>query len=399
MSEVSFVVFAEAEEIAEALQQLLEHTGKARVTATVTSEDAIEKVLERERPAALLVDLGHAPHVTLDRIAELTKPSGGFVVCGPRDDSEVILRAFKQGAREFLSSSPDEAEVAEVVEKLSHEVRSVATEATEAPVIAVMGAKGGVGATLVACQVASGLQLIGRRTAVVDLNFPLGDVALHFDLDPTYTLSDVVNASDQIDEALVGDLLQKHAKTGVEILAGPSRVEDAELIQESHVDAVLHQLRARFDRVVIDVSRCWNPTSVRALDQADIILLVALQDVPSLNHARAHRDLLLRLGVSPSRIRTVINRYTKDAGVSDEDLARFLGSSPDFCIPNDYATSILSVNEGRPISDVAPGSAIDTAFRALSSRSFEWLGLPCPDEATDKKNRWGQSLFRRFGKK
>jgi pilus assembly protein CpaE len=399
MPEVSFVVFAESEEVAEALQKLLELTGEARVAATVTSEDAIEKALERHQPTALLVDLGHAPHVMLDRIAELKTPRGGLVFAGPRVDSEVILRAFKQGAREFLSSSPDEAEVAEVVEKLAHDLRSVAAETAEAPVIAVMGAKGGVGATLVACQVAASLQLVGRRTAVVDLNFPLGDVALHFDLDPTYTLSDVVNASDEIDEALVGDLLQAHTKSGVEILAGPSRVEDAELIHESHVDAVLHQLRTRFDRVVIDVSRSWNPTSVRALDQADIILLVALQDVPSLNHARAHRDLLLRLGVSPSKVRTVINRHTANAGVSDEDLTRFLGASPDFFIPNDYATSILSVNEGRPISDVAPGSAIDTAFRTLSSRSFEWLGLPCPDEASEKKKRWGKGLFQRFGKK
>ena len=79
------------------------------------------------------------------------------------------------------------------------------------------------------------------------------------------------------------DLLQTHTKSGVEVLAAPSRVEDAELIDETHVEAVLDQLRARFERVVIDVSRSWSPTSVRALDQADIIILVALQDVPSLN--------------------------------------------------------------------------------------------------------------------
>ena len=103
--------------------------------------------------------------------------------------------------------------------------------------------------------------------------------------------------------------------------------------------------------------------------------------------------------MSPSKIRTVINRHTTNAGVSDEDVTRFLGASPDFCIPNDYASSILSVNEGRPISDVAPRSAIDTAFRTLASRSFEWLGLPSPDEASGKKNRWGKSLFGRFGKK
>ena len=96
--------------------------------------------------------------------------------------------------------------------------------------------------------------------------------------------------------------------------------------------------------------------------------------------------------MNPARVRTIINRYSSTAGVSDEDLARFLGASPDFCVPNDYATAITSVNEGRPTSDVGPGSSIDDAFRELARHSFEWLGLPAP-EAQKKKGGWKLGLF------
>jgi len=394
MSSISFVVFAEDEEVGEALRELLEKTGKARVADVVHERLNLAKTLERERPTRLLVDLGYAPHEVLDLLAEQDLPHGGFVVCGSKEDSEIILRALKQGAREFLTPSPTATEVTELVEKFSREAAAVPSQPDEGLVIAVMGAKGGVGGTLVTCQLAAHLQKMGRRTAALDLNFPLGDVALHFDLTPTYTLADIVDASDEIDGTLVADLLDKHTKSGVEVLAAPSRVEDAERVDESHVDAVLQQLRTRFDRIVVDVSRSWGPTSVRALEQADLIILVALQDVPSLNHARAHRDLLVRLGTKPRMIRTVINRNAKDAAVSDEDLARFLGATPDFYIPNDYRTSILSVNEGRPISDVAPGSAIDDAFQTLASRSSEWLGLPAAPEETQKRSRWNKGLFR-----
>ena len=107
-----------------------------------------------------------------------------------------------------------------------------------------------------------------------------------------------------------------------------------------------------------------------------VLLLLTLQDVPSLNHARAHRDLLLRLGMDARRIHTIVNRESKDVAVSSEDMTKFLGSPPESGIPNDYATAVTSVNEGRPVSDVAPGSPIDVAFQGLVSLVHEWCGVP-----------------------
>ena len=389
----SLVIFSEEPEVAESLQRLFERNGDVDVIAVVSDESLLQIVQEKEHPQFLLCDLGYAPHSVLDMIERIPEPRPISIVYGPEDKSDVILRALKLGVREFLSEKTTPDEISRLFQRLSAEIGASEIK-TEANVIAVMGAKGGVGATLAACQLAAGLQRTGGRTAIVDLNIPLGDVAVYFDVHPTYTLADIARAGKDIDATLVGELLQRHSSTGVEVLASPSRVEEAELVRAPHVQAVIEQLKTRFDWIVVDVSRSWNETSMRAIDLADHVLLLTLQDVPSLNHARAHRDLLLRLGMDARKIHTIVNRESKDVAVSSEDMTKFLGSPPESGIPNDYATAVTSVNEGRPVSDVAPGSPIDVAFQGLVSLVHEWCGVPL--EIPKERAGWGGRILNIF---
>lgn len=396
MADISFVVFSEQEEVAKLLREALEETGHARVLASVAEAAELADQVAKQKPNAILVDLGHAPHAALDMIEALPAPRPDFVACGPEDQSDVILRALRQGAREFLPAAPTPVQVAAAVQRVMLERAPKVERSERAPLVAVMGAKGGVGATVVACQLAASLQRAGGRTVIVDLNCPLGDVALHFDVKPTYTLADVSRNADELDASLVRGLLQRH-RTDLHILAAPGRVEEAELVKESHVHGVLEILRQEFDWVVVDVSRSWNEASVRTLDLADEILLVTLQDVPTLTHARAHLDLLTRLGHSPTKIHTISNRNSKRDLVEDGDVVQFLGVKPEASLPNDYATTTVSVNEGRPVADVAPGSELDRAFQSLARQLFDWVGVEVPD-ALGAKRKFGariKNIFRR----
>ena len=240
-----------------------------------------------------------------------------------------------------------------------------------------MGTKGGVGATVLACQLAASLQEVGGRAVLVDLNYPLGDVALHFDVEPTYTLADLARAEQELDATYLRTILKGH-ESGVQILAAPTLMEDAESIRGVHVERVLPILRSEFDWVIVDVSRSWNEASIQALTLADQILLVTLFDVPTLNHARQHKKLLEGLALDGSRAHTVGNRYSKGDSVTVGDFKRVLGSEPDALIPNDYATTAESVNQGRPIGQVARGSAIHKAYRQLALDVYAWCGVDAP---------------------
>jgi pilus assembly protein CpaE len=379
MSKNTLIICSEEPEVATALASLLETIKGCDVIAQVHDVSLLPDELEKLTPRFLVTDLGHGPHAMLDGLERLAEPRPIQIVLGSEDQSDVILRALKLGVREFLPDSSSPEHIVEVIQGLAAQTLSAGTDSSsEAGVVAVMGAKGGVGATLVGCQLAGSLQRSGGRTAIVDLNSPLGDVAVYFDVQPTYTLADIARAGKRIDATLIGELLHRHGPTGVEVLAAPSRLENAQLVSKDHIGSLIKQLKSQFDWVVLDLSRSWSENSMRAVDLVDHFILVALQDVPSLNHARSHRDLLLRIGVDARSIHTVVNRQSKEAAVSSDDMTKFLGAEPEFSLPNDYVTAVTCVNEGRPVSDVAPGSAIDRAFVELAIRVHEWHGVAAP---------------------
>ena len=396
MADIKFLVYSEQDEFGSEIRSRLQSAGHAHVLATVSDEDALLGALREHEPDALFADLGLCPHDTLDLLDRLPAPRPMLVVCGPQDDSQVILRAMKQGAREFFPPAPSREAVRELVDRLVLESRPTARSARLAPVLAVMGAKGGVGATVVACQLAAAIQALGSRTVVVDLNYPLGDVALHFDVRPSYTLAHVIKQADDLDATYLRGLLQGH-RSGVQILAAPERVEEAELVRGMHVERVIGILREEFDFVVLDVSRSWNEASVRALDLASEILLITSLDVPTLNHARQHLDLLRRLGHSDAKIHPIANRYSRRDAVTDKEFADFLGRAPDMHLPNDYPSTVGSVNEGRTLGEVAPRTPLHQAFVALARSAHAWSGLEveAPEEEPENLAARMRRLFKK----
>jgi len=372
----SFVIFSEEPEFAAEIEKQIGASGEARVAAVISDPDQLLGALKSEKPDGLFVDLGHAPHLALDLLESLPTRLPLTLVAGPHTESALILRAMHLGVKHFFPPAPSDTELNSVIVDLVRSANPVAA-ASEGRILAVMGTKGGVGATVLACQLAASLQEAGGRAALVDLNYPLGDVALHFDVEPTYTLADLARAEQELDATYLRTILKGH-ESGVQILAAPTLMEDAESTHDLHVERVLPILRSEFDWVIVDVSRSWNEASIQALTLADQILLVTLFDVPTLNHARQHKKLLDGLALNESRIHMVGNRYSKGDSVTVGDFKRVLGSEPDALIPNDYATTAESVNQGRPLGQVARGSAIHKAYRQLALEAHAWCGVEVP---------------------
>ena len=166
------------------------------------------------------------------------------------------------------------------------------------------------------------------------------------------------------------------------------------------VENLVSLLREQFDWVVIDVSRNWNEATVRALDLADQIFVTTLLDVPTLHHAKKHMELLTRLGHQAERVQPIINRRSPSDAVSDKDFTAYLGREASAVIPNDYVNTVNSVNEGQPISQLAPRSPLDLAFRELAQKAHLWCGVELPsEENTDQRGNFADRVRGIFGKK
>jgi pilus assembly protein CpaE len=373
MGKISFVIYEDDAVGTARLASSIEQTSSGRVVGRASHEVALKDALAEKRPDVVLVDLDSDPHATLDMVENVISHGITLYVTGPQDDSALLLRALKLGVKEFFQPDPSVLELDAAIEELVRS-RPSDRERGEAPILAVMGAKGGVGATFVACQLAASLQRQGGSAAIVDLNCPLGDVALQLDLEPRYTLASVLQQTEKCDATFLEQLLEKHP-SGLQVLAAPERVEENELVRGDHVDEVLSVLRREVDWIVVDVARSWNEASVRALDLASEIVLVTSADLAALAHTRQHADLLERLGHTREKIHLVANRCSDRNAFSHEDLAKFLGEACEIDLPNDYLSAVEAVNSGQALADSAPRAELTLAIAKLAEAAHGWCGI------------------------
>jgi pilus assembly protein CpaE len=391
MAQLTFVVLSSRKELREAL----EASGHVEVLAAFSEPERLVPAVGSLRPDGLLVDLSCDAPAIFEALERLPSPRPLLLVSGPEEDGRAILRALRLGAREYLTPSRDEEEAVlrSAVDRLLAEGPASPTQSGgRAAVVAVMGAKGGVGTTFLACQLATALARPGARVALVDLNLRLGDVALYFDLQAHYSIAQLASGDSRLDSAYLQTVLVPHA-SGVRVLAAPAQAEEAELVRASHVEQAVAVLREDFDWVVLDVSRSWDEPSVRALDLADQILLVTIPDVPTLTHARQHLDLLQRLGHAADRVRVIGNRVDRRAPVSGRELTEFLGRGLDERVPNDYPSALACVNEGKPVFEAAPRSPLCQVLAKLAERMHGWCEVEPPEQAPGRRGLG--DLFRR----
>ncbi len=389
MGQLSFLICADSEVSTDAIRHVLEMTGHARVGATIVDPASLAAEVEAHRPDALLGAFCGNPNGMLEAMEQLPAPRPLLVICGPQEDTLLLIRAIRLGVKEFLPPDPDEAQVHAIVERLVLEqAGSAAAEKQLAPVISVIGANGGIGATTVACQLAATLQR-SASTAIVDLDLSGGDVALHFDVIPRHTVADLSGKVDELDATYLRTLLETH-RTQVQILASPARPEQVDILDPTSFERALEILREDFDWVILDVSRSWRECNLRALDLSDQILLVTGFDVAALHHSRSLMQLFSRLGCA-DRLQLVANRRCSANSVDDRDFKEFLERQPDIQLPNDFESAAASIEQGKPVSEIAGNGALDRAFVELAKRVYDWCDVPFP-EPTPRKSRIARLL-------
>ncbi len=153
----------------------------------------------------------------------------------------------------------------------------------------------------------------------------------------------------------------------------------------------MHILAREFSWLVLDLPRSWNEATLRALDMADQILLVTGFDLPTLNHTRRLLELLRRLGRA-DRVRLVSNRQGSADAVGAREFTRFLERAPDLCMPSDFQTASAAIEQGKLVSEIAPGGVLEKAYRALVAQVYDWSDVPLPVAAS-------QPLLRRWSRR
>jgi len=132
-------------------------------------------------------------------------------------------------------------------------------------VVTLYSAKGGVGCTMLATNLAIGLNTDETPTVLVDTNLQFGDISVFLNLQVKNSIADLASRIEEIDAEVLEEVLMVH-ESGLRVLAAPARPEMAEEVQPEHVRKVIEHLRLNFAYVVVDTSSTMDDTTLAVLD-------------------------------------------------------------------------------------------------------------------------------------
>lgn len=296
------------------------------------------------------------------------------------------------GARDYLVKPFTLDELLETIrrvvqrvrqEQSAHMNRQAEVPKKAAELITVFSAKGGVGKTTIATNLAVALAEMKQKVALLDFDLQFGDVSIALDLAPRLTIVDMVRESGWTSgEAL--SYLTEHSSS-LSVLAAPLQPEQADLIEGSHVKNILGALLPHFDYIVIDTAQNFTDVTLTALDESDLILLVSTQDLPTLKNVMLSSSVMQSLHYPPEKIRLVVNRENSKVGLSVSMLEDKLGMSVSYRIPFDGKLVVESMNQGIPVVCQAPKSAIAQGFRKMAA---DIAGVKAAGLKTKRRMLW-----------
>jgi len=353
----------------DALKSMLLGLDMVWLEAEASRYEFFTEVVAQTHPDVALVSLDDNPDKALDLVDKLagTAPECNVVVVSSSTDGNLILRAMRAGAVEFV---PLPVRLQDLIEALGRirdrrfgrdESRSRGSS-----VIAVAGATGGVGTTSLAVNLGCVLAANDRNTvALVDLDLCLGDADVFLDTIPDYTLADVAQNISRLDITLLKKSLTRHS-SGLFLLPRPVQMEDMTLVDPAALQRVIGLLKATFTHLVLDLSKSYSPLDMAALQSANQVLLVTQLDVPCLRN-------VVRLMVSfgeveglADKVKIVVNRVGLDSGnISLKKAQETIGRDIFWQIPNDYRTMVEVRNNGVPLIEQAPKAAVTQAISRL----------------------------------
>ncbi len=218
----------------------------------------------------------------LDALSESCDAGTKVVVIGHVNDVQLYRDLIRRGVSEYLIAPLGTLDVLRTLSELY-----IAPGARNlGRIIAVMGAKGGVGASTVAHNVAWAIaRNLDASTVIVDLDIAFGTAGLDFNQDPPQGIAEAVFSPERLDANMLDRLLSR-CSDNLALLAAPAVLDRTLDLPEDAFEQIFDLLRASVPCVVLDVPHLWSAWARRALINADEILVVAAPELASLRNAK-----------------------------------------------------------------------------------------------------------------
>ena len=369
---VSVQAFCETVETAAAIQAAGEDRRMAKIHLRIQMGGlpvAIEAYQSSPTPNVIILESNnHGEDILggLDQLANYCDAGTRVVVIGRMNDVTLYRDLVRRGVSDYLIGPVGTLQIVRAVCGLF----SAPDAKPVGRVVAVVGAKGGVGASTVAHNIAFAIARdLSLDAVVTDLDLAFGTAGLDFNQDPPQGIAEAVFSPDRIDTAFVDRLLSK-CTDHLSLLAAPATLDRVYDFGADAFDAIFDSLRATVPCVVLDVPHQWTGWSRQTLIGADDILIVAEPDLANLRNAKNLHDLLKAARPNDQLPRYCLNKVgiPKRPEIKAADFAKALESEPVAIIPFEPQVFGAAANNGQMIAEISANHRTAEMFRQLAQQ-------------------------------
>jgi pilus assembly protein CpaE len=338
---------------------------------------AVEAYKSAPTPNVVVLEAAAGRDALLEQLEELAQYCDAgtkVVVLGKLNDIVLYRQLIARGVSEYLVAPFG---VVEFVQAMS-QLLTVPGAKPLGRVIAVVGAKGGVGASTVAHNLAWSLaSLTEMATIIADFDLAFGTAGLDYNQDPPQGVAEAVFAPERVDAVLVDRLLSK-CGDHLSLLAAPATLDRVLDFAEASFDSLLDAMRASTPWVVLDVPHLWSGWARRILVSADEVIVIASPDLANLRNAKNLIDNVKSVRLNDAPPRLVLNGVGmfKRPEIAAAEFAKAVETGPTAIIPHDAKLFGAAANNGQMIAEVEPNGKTAEVFADLASRAGRTRASP-----------------------
>jgi pilus assembly protein CpaE len=379
-SVIKVLIVDDIPETRENLKKLLAFEADIEVVGTASTGREGLELAQELTPDIILMDINMPDMDGISATEAISKavPQASVVMMSVQSESDYLRRAMLAGARDFLTKPISGEELYATVRSVYDRRPQIAVAPAvtdtgrpsgkltisaqhQAHVIVVYSPQGGAGKTTIATNVAASLMREGTRVLLMDCDLQFGDVGVFLNLQSPRNLVDLVNAVDDLDMDLVENVMVTH-ESGLKVLLGPARPEDAEEVQSAKVAQLVEKLRSAFDFIVIDLATKLDDLAIATFDIAERIVLVINPTLPAVKNLRIILNLMDALQYPEIKEMLVINKVTAE-------LERVKAAIPVAAIEGNLkrkAVAVVPMDERRVLAAINRGITVVAKDRNMS---------------------------------
>ncbi|MDX2276486.1 MAG: AAA family ATPase [Hyphomonadaceae bacterium] len=373
---ITIHAICERPEISDVIAAITADRRMARAEITVEHggiDAAIARFSAQASPNLLILDTqvqGQAMLHGLDRLAQVIEEGTKVVIIGAVNDIRLFRELMARGVSEYIVPPIQPLDLIRTICGLYVNP----DKPFAGRVISVIGARGGVGSSTIAHNLAWSIaerQEVGAT--LIDLDLSFGTAALDFNQDPPQSIADVLMAPDRVDDVFLERVTTKHTQR-LQMLTAPATLEREFELDASAFEIVIDRVRRTSPFVVLDLPHIWTSWVKQTLLSADDVIIVAAPDLASLRNAKNILDLLkaTRPYDAPPTVALSMVGVPKKPEIPFKDFADALGCEPIASFAFDPQLYGMAANNGQMIGEVAPQAkaaiTIDSLAAGLTGR-------------------------------